>query len=78
MVDIFTPILGIIWGGLIIIFRNRLSVYLERFYNKFPKYKNGIKTFNLEFKIKPYFFGALGSVIIIYSVLGLLALNFSF
>jgi hypothetical protein len=63
------PVIGIALGIFITIFRKNLSKFIERFYNKFPKYENGVKTFNLHFVIRPLFVGAFGLVIIGFSVI---------
>ena len=62
------PVIGLALGIFIIIFRKNLSTFIEQFYNKFPKYEDGVKTFSLHFGIRPLFVGAFGLVIIVFSV----------
>jgi hypothetical protein len=70
MSNFFGPAIGIGLGAFIIIFRNNLSTFIERFYNKLPKYEDGVKAFNIKFSIRPFFLGALGLVIIVFSIAG--------
>ena len=68
------PVIGMGLGIFIIIFRKNLSTFIERFYNKFSKYEDGVKTFNLQFGIRPLFVGAFGLVIIVFSVISFIVL----
>ncbi len=76
MLEIIRPAIGVILGGIIIIFSSRISRYITWAYQKFPKYKDGVSSLGINFNIRPFFIGILGLVIIVFStvslVLGLL------
>ena len=74
MANFVGPAIGIALGIFIIIFRKNLSKFIERFYSIFPKYGDGVKTFNLHFVIRPLFVGAFGLVIIVFSVVSFIVL----
>jgi hypothetical protein len=56
----------------LIIFRNYLRCFVENLYNKLPKYEDGVKAFNIKYSIRPIFFGALGLIIIVFSIAGII------
>jgi hypothetical protein len=67
-----TSINGIIIGIALIVFRKKVCVFLQKTYEKFPKYEDGIKTFNIKFTVRPFFITILGSIIIFMSIVGLI------
>lgn len=74
MADILGPIIGLIMGASIIVFRKSISIFIESSYDKFPKYKNGVKAFNLRFSIRPFFIGLFGMVVIVLSIISFLVI----
>ena len=66
------PINGIILGILLIVFRNKVCMFLQRVYEKFPKYEDGVKMLNIKFTIRPIFITILGSLILIISIFALI------
>lgn len=69
------PIKGIILGSLFIIFRNQVARGLTKFYQKFPKWEEGVKILNLSFTVKPVYTTMLGAAIVLVSVVALIQLN---
>jgi hypothetical protein len=69
------PLKGLILGLLFIIFRNQVARGLTKFYQKFPKWEEGVKILNLNLSVKPVYITMLGAVIIVVSVVALIQLN---
>jgi hypothetical protein len=72
LLHIIRPVIGIVFGAIIIIFSSQLCRYITWAYQKFPKYKAGVNTFGIDFNIRPFFIGLLGLVIIAFSIIGLI------
>ena len=66
------PITGILFGFTLIVFRNKICMFLQKFYERFPKYEDGEKTFKFKYTIRPIFITTLGCLILIFSIIGLL------
>ena len=56
------PINGILFGIALIVFRNKICMFLQKSYEKFPKYKDGEKTFKFKYTIRPIFITTFNSV----------------
>ena len=67
------PLFGIVIGVLFIIFRERICTLLQIFFEKFPKYEDGVKALNINFSIRPVFIFALGVLLIFVSIIGVIA-----
>ena len=65
------PINGIIFGVVLIVFRKKVCMLLQKLFEYFPKYENGIKTLNMKFTIRPIFITILGGLIVLVSIVGL-------
>lgn len=72
MLNIIRPVIGVVLGVIIIIFSSQISRYIIWAYQKFPKYKDGVNSFGINFNIRPFFIGLLGLVIIAFSIIGLI------
>jgi hypothetical protein len=68
MINIARPGIGIIIGILIIIFRKKISRNIEKYYQRFPKYNEGVKSLKLKLSIRPLFIGAIGYILIFFSI----------
>jgi hypothetical protein len=71
MLNIIRPVIGVVLGVIIIIFSSQISRYITWAYQKFPKYKDGVNSFGINFNIRPFFIRLLGLVIIAFSIIGL-------
>ena len=69
------PIQGIIVGILLIVLRCKISIFLRKSVEKFPKYKDGEITFNLKYGIRPIFIIILGALFILISCYGLFTIS---
>jgi hypothetical protein len=69
MGDLVGPCIGVLVGLALISFREFIGVFLENSYQKFPKYTDGIKAFNIRFKVGPVFIMFLGIIVILFSVI---------
>ena len=72
MLIIIRPVIGVVLGVIIILFSSQISRYITWAYQKFPKYKDGVNSFGINFNIRPFFIGLLGLVIIAFSIIGLI------
>ena len=70
MRQLLGPTIGFFVGVSIILFRRIIIAYLEKSYEKFPKYDDGVKTFDIGFKVKPIFVIVLGLIISMFSIIG--------
>ena len=66
------PINGIIFGIILIVFRKKICELLQKSYEKFLKYEDGVKALNMKFTIRPIFITILGGLILIVSIFGLI------
>jgi hypothetical protein len=62
---------GIIFGVVLIVFRKKVCMLLQKTYENFPKYDNGVKALNMKFTIRPIFITILGGLIVPVSIVGL-------
>jgi len=65
------PINGIIFGIVLIVLRKKICILLQKSFEKFPKYEDGVKVLNIRFTIRPIFITVMGSLILIFSIIGL-------
>ena len=72
MLNIIRPVIGVVLGVIIIIFSSQISRHITLAYQKFPKYKDGVNSFGINFNIRPFFIGLLGFAIIAFSIIGLI------
>jgi hypothetical protein len=64
------PLSGTAIGILLILFRDRVCLFLENVYEKFPKYEDGVKMLNLKFSVRPIFVIVFAILIILFSLTG--------
>ena len=74
MMNFIRPTIGLILGILIIIFRKKICVYIEKLYNNFPIYKDGVKALNISFTVRPLFILVIGLLIIMFSLVSILSI----
>ncbi len=65
------PLMGITYGILLIIFRKKISIYLEKAYQKFPTNKISEQFYKLSYKVNPIYIAILGIIIIAFGVIGM-------
>jgi len=69
------PLRGVALGLVFIMFRKQIASGLTKFYEKFPKWEEGVKILNLKFTVRPIFILLFGSIIIFVSIVALIKLN---
>jgi hypothetical protein len=70
MTEYLGPLQGIIIGLCLIIFRYKVSNFLQRALEKFPKYKSGVKSLNMRFDVHPSYLMILGIIFILVAIAG--------
>ncbi len=65
------PPVGIAEGTLLIVFRKKIGVFLEKIYRKFPTNKISGQFYTISYKVNPVYIAILGCVIILLSCLAL-------
>ena len=70
MRQLLGPTIGFFAGVSIILFRRIIVAYLEKTYEKFPKYDDGVRTFDIRFKVKSIYVVILGLIISMFSIIG--------
>ena len=65
------PIIGLIIGIIIIIFRTNVCEYLQKTYENFPQNKEAVESLNIKFTIRPIFITILGVIISLFSLFAL-------
>jgi hypothetical protein len=66
------PLIGFLEGLLLIIFRKKISIYLEKAYEKFPTNKISGQFYKISYKVNPWYIASLGVVIIVMSIVAVL------
>ena len=72
MVTIIGPLISFIVGIIVIIFRNKICLYIQKSYENFPQYKDGVKTFKMQFSVKPVYIVVVGIIICLFSTISLI------
>ena len=67
--SIIQTIVPIIAGILAIIYRRKVSLFIQKAYEKFPKYEDGVKTFKISFTVRPGFVTILAVIWILISLM---------
>ena len=62
----------IIAGILAIIYRRKVSFFIQKAYEKFPKYEDGVKAFKISFTVRPVFITILAVIWILISLMSLI------
>jgi hypothetical protein len=55
---------GVLIGSLLIIFRKKISIFLEKFYKNFPISKIISQSYDISYRVNPIYITILGLVII--------------
>lgn len=63
------PLVGILQGLLLIIFREQISIFLEKVYKNFPTNKISSQFYKMSYQVRPVYIGILGAVLIGFSCL---------
>ncbi len=61
--------IGMAQGVLLIIFRKKISIALEKIYQKFPTNKISGQFYNISYKVNPIYIAMLGVTVIAMSVI---------
>ena len=64
------PIQGVIIGLCLIIFKEKVSQFLKKAFEKFPKYEDGAKSLNMKFEVHPRYITILGLIFILIAIAG--------
>ena len=70
--SIIQTIVPIIFGILAIIYRQKVSIFIQKTYEKFPKYEDGIKACKISFTVRPVFITILAVIWILISLMSLI------
>ena len=62
----------VIIGILAIIYRRKVSLFIQKAYEKFPKYEDGVKVFKISFTARPVFITILAVIWILISLMSLI------
>ena len=62
----------IIAGILAIIYRQKVSIFIQKAYERFPKYEDGVKAFKISFTVRPVFITILAVIWILISLMSLI------
>ena len=70
MVKYLGPIEGLIIGICLIVFSKKVGLFLQKSFDKFPKYKDGVETFNIKFEVRPVFIVIIGFIFVAIGLAG--------
>ncbi len=62
------PLIGMAQGVLLIIFREKISIFLEKSFQKFPTNKISEQFYKISYKVNPLYIAMLGIIFIALSV----------
>lgn len=71
MLNKLQPLVLVIASAMMIVFRQKVSKFIEIVFTKFPKYKDGVETFNFRPSVRPSLIGLLGVVLLLFAITGL-------
>jgi len=69
--QVFHGMIGITQGVLLIIFRRKISIALEKTYQKFPSNKINEQFYELSYKVNPIYITILGVILIALGVIAM-------
>ena len=72
IMSIIQTILPIIAGILAIIYSRNVCRYIQKVYEKFPKYEDGVKAFKISFTVRPISITILAAIWILISLISLI------
>ena len=64
------PFQGLIIGLCLIIFKEKVSLFLQKAFKEFPKYKDGVKSLRMKFEVQPFYIMVLGLIFILIAITG--------
>lgn len=65
------PLQSFVIGILLIVFREKIATWIQKVFEKFPKYEDGVKSLNMKFSVKPVFIAILGAMYTLMAILGI-------
>ncbi len=63
------PVIGMAQGVLLIIFRKKISIFLEKIFKCFPTNKISEQFYKISYKVNPLYIALLGVIFIALSVI---------
>lgn len=69
---LMSPMLGFVIGLCLIMFKEKVSQFLRKVFEKFPKYEDGAKSLNMRFEVHPGYITILGLIFILIAIGGFL------
>ena len=70
------PLQGFITAIVLFIFREKVSVLVQKGFEHFPKYEDGVKSINVSFEVRPSHIVVISLMFLFISVLGFFAVLF--
>lgn len=70
MLKYLGPLQGFIIGLCLIIFNKKLSHMIQKTFEKFPQYEDGVKSLNIKFEMRPGYITVLGLIFILIAIVG--------
>ena len=70
MLKYLGPLQGFIIGFCLIIFKEKVSQLIQKAFEKFPKYEDGIKSLNMKFEVRSSYIAVLGVIFALIAIAG--------
>ncbi|MCP3875588.1 MAG: hypothetical protein GY699_20845 [Desulfobacteraceae bacterium] len=70
------PLQGLVTAFVLIIFRKKVSELIQKAFERFPKYEDGVKAMNVSFKVKPSHITIIALMFLFISILGFFEILF--
>jgi len=70
MIQYLGPFQGFIIGLCLIIFRKKVSQFIQKAFEKFPKYEEGINSQNVKFEVRPIHITIIGLIFLFIAIAG--------
>ena len=70
------PLQGFITAIVLFIFREKVSVLVQKGFERFPKYEDGVKSMNVSFEVRPSHIVIISLMFLFISILGSFAVLF--
>ena len=71
MIEYLAPVKGFLIGIFLIIFKENVSRFFQKAFEKFPKYGHGVASLNMKFGVRPCYIVILGLLFILVAVAAL-------
>jgi len=72
IISIIGPIFGLIFGLILIFYKEKVSVLITKIYEKFPHDKEVAKALNISFYVKPIYIAILGGLLCLVGIQGVI------